>query len=325
MPEIFGTLLGGLFGLGQSGLNNYYSEMQASQARRENYMYGEMAANNADKRTRALYNDFYSPSALLRQYREAGLSPSMMFGGTPGQGGMSGAQGTGAAGIPTQYMPISMVEAAQAANLIAQTKKTNAETKNIEQDTTIKEIETKMKEMEQSNYATEWTILNSSWTDSKTGNAYSLFEMAKNHYTFESFLDDVRYNGKEQDPTLYELTQTEQGQKTLREIYYASSKFDRDIMVLSEELVNSSFQLEIINKLNDKNFTELNAQAAVQQLKAMKSASELTETQKEAWNNLIDKLGRKGSTMRDIVVVLGMILGNFASHTGIKINVGDKK
>lgn len=112
--------------------NNQRADARTERDRALNHYYNEASARNADARTRALYADFYSPEALTRQYNEAGLSPSLMFGGTPGQGGMSGAQGNGAAGIQTPYYPYSLVEAAQAANLFAQAQKTKAETKTIE-------------------------------------------------------------------------------------------------------------------------------------------------------------------------------------------------
>lgn len=114
---------------------NYQNLKRTETDRQLNYIYGERAAEEADRRTRALYNDFYSPEALVRQYNEAGLSPSLMFGGTPGQGGMQGAHGTGAAGPQTApYMPYSIVEAAQAAALFAQAEKTKEETKTITGD-----------------------------------------------------------------------------------------------------------------------------------------------------------------------------------------------
>lgn len=130
--NIYGAAISAGGGIISSIINNAWAGEQAKKDRRENYIFSEFAANNADKRTRALYKDFYSPEALLRQYEAAGLSPSMMFGGTPGQGGMSGAQGNGGSGIQTPYMPISMVEMAQAAALFAQAKKQNAETDVIE-------------------------------------------------------------------------------------------------------------------------------------------------------------------------------------------------
>lgn len=112
-------------------INNEYANYRTERDRQQNYQYNEKAAENADKRTRALYNDFYSPAALKRQYEEAGLSPSLMFGGTPGQGGTSGAQGGGPNGPQTPFMPLSLVDAAQAAALFAQASKTKAETKTI--------------------------------------------------------------------------------------------------------------------------------------------------------------------------------------------------
>lgn len=117
-------------GYGMSIISNLYNNIVGAKreqdARMQNYLLNERAAQNADTRTRALYHDIYSPEALLKQYKAAGLSPSMMFGGTPGQGGMNGAQGAGA-NQPSTYMPMSMLEAAQASLALAQTRKTNAE------------------------------------------------------------------------------------------------------------------------------------------------------------------------------------------------------
>lgn len=131
MSTLLGAIAGGVLGLGQTALNSEIARRQSEADRAANYRYGEMAANNADKRTRLLYQDFYSPQALLTQYREAGLSPSMMFGGTPGQGGMSGAQGSGASGPQTPFVPPSIVESAlamaQVDKLKAETRKANAE------------------------------------------------------------------------------------------------------------------------------------------------------------------------------------------------------
>lgn len=317
----------GLFGqIGSTVINNEYANQRTREDRQQNYMYGEMAAENADKRTRALYNDYYSPEALMRQYEAAGLSPSLMFGGTPGQGGTSGAQGTGAAGPQTPFMPISMVEAAQAANLFAQTKKTKAETenieeqtKNVEQDTALKELEVNLRKMTNKQFETEWQLINSTWESKETGKETSLFEMADNYYSYDSFLEAVR--NEDTDPILKTASTTEAGQKVLRTIYESANRFHRDIAVLSDEEISAHFHNKITRLLDNKGFAEKNAEAAIAQLKQEISTNELTETQKQAWNNLINRLGKKGSTTRDIIVVLGMILGNFASHTGIKIQM----
>lgn len=109
-------IFGGAVGITSGVINNLFGMEREDQARRENFRFNEKAAQNADARTRALYSDIYSPGALLKQYGQAGLSPSLMFGGTPGQGGTSGAQGAGT-NQPSTYMPVdimnSMLAAAQ--------------------------------------------------------------------------------------------------------------------------------------------------------------------------------------------------------------------
>lgn len=95
------------------------------------YSYSEQAADNADKRTRKLYSDFMSPEALLQQYKSAGLSPSLMFGGG-GIGGQTphGAQGAGSAQGST-YQPIDPVSAANISLMNAQADKAKAEADTI--------------------------------------------------------------------------------------------------------------------------------------------------------------------------------------------------
>lgn len=123
------AILGMAGQMGSTLLNNYLARETTEHDRRENYRYGELAAQNADIRTRELYRDIYSPGAMLKQYQIAGLSPSVMYGGMPGGGGSSGASAAGAASAQTPFMPMSLLEGAQIGNIIAQTQKTKAETK----------------------------------------------------------------------------------------------------------------------------------------------------------------------------------------------------
>lgn len=326
MADIYGMVGAGL-NIGGGILTNYlnrnWAAEQAAEDRRENYKYAEMLAENADYRTRALYNDLYSPEAQKKQIETAGLSPSIFFGGTPGTGGVAGAQGT-MAGVQTQYQPLNMLEMAQATNLFEQTKKTKAETektkaetKSINEDVSLKKLEVEIQTFAKSQYEDEWRILNSKW-ETPEGEQTSLFEMANNHYTFESFLNDVRKD--EKGNTNFKVSTEAEIQK-LRNIYESASRFRRDIITLSEETVSAEFQLSITSALNKAGFAEQNAETAIQQLKASAAVSELTESQKEAWNDLLDRLGKKGSTTRDIITVIGLILGNFASHTGIKVQI----
>lgn len=311
------AIIGGAFSIGNTFLNNELAKERTDYDRQQQYLYGEKQAEAADARTRALYSDFYSPQALMRQYKEAGLSPSMMFGGTPGQGGTAGAQGSNS-GIQTPYMPISILEAAQVANLTAQTKnvealtkKTNAETENVKIDTMRQEIAKGVEALQAGQYQNEWTILNSTWTEN--GKEKSIFEAARDHYSYESFLEWCR--GKETNDTIKHATTTETGQKILREIYLGASRFHTEIMTLSTDAISAEFQADIVKAMQNEDFAKMNAKAAVSHLRQNISTSELTTEQKNAWNNLLHDIEAKhGSTTKDIIIILGMILNNGMSN-----------
>lgn len=54
--------------------------------------HADISAKKADERQRALYEDYYSPSAMVEQYKEAGLNPMGLAGGNTGTTTTSGAQ-----------------------------------------------------------------------------------------------------------------------------------------------------------------------------------------------------------------------------------------
>lgn len=317
MSDIYGTFASAAMNIGQSFLNSYLSRQQTMEDRRQNYLYNEAAANNADLRTRALYNDFYSPEALLRQYKEAGLSPSIMFGGTPGQGGMAGAQGAGSSGQQSIYYPINLLEAAQVELTNEQTKKTKAETQNIQADTELKDLQAQFDEYRNMSQEAESILTLSLVTDRETGERRSLYEIAQECGSYKEFVDKVRE--VEGTDKFNQAISTEKGQEVLRRIYTNQYKFERDIDVLSHEEVNASFQKSIIDALSKKGFQDQNASTAVEQLKAAAETAKLTEEQKKAWNDLIKKLPE--GTTKDIVIVMGMILGQYAGK--VNINTGN--
>ena len=63
------------------------------------YMYNDMAANNADLRTRKLYQSFETPQAKKQMLEDAGFNPALVYGGMNGQipQGAQGAGGNGSA------------------------------------------------------------------------------------------------------------------------------------------------------------------------------------------------------------------------------------
>ena len=100
------------------------------QAAELNYQYGEKAAENADARARAIYTDFNSPEARVKQLEAAGLSTSLMYGSGGGGGGSAAAttasQGSGAGGQQGKT-PQSAIEGAQLGLMLAQIRNLNAD------------------------------------------------------------------------------------------------------------------------------------------------------------------------------------------------------
>ncbi len=166
----FGSLMAGA----SSAIGNLVGMARDKQMAKLNYQYGEMAANAADARTRALYNDLQSPAALLEQYKQAGLSPSMMYGqgGSTGAHPADGAQGSGTSGLaPTTY-GVNLMQGAEIALMKAQENKLNAEANkaNADANTTNetrqlviqnlqKDIDTKLANIENINLKNSWQTM----------------------------------------------------------------------------------------------------------------------------------------------------------------------
>lgn len=124
------------FGILSSYLSNKWARENAEHDREENYKYNELAAGNADARTRALYNDLYSPQALMQQLKDAGLSPSVFYAnGAGGISGQSGAQGEGASGLRQDTFGIPNVTPLD----LSQIELNKAQARNLNADANEKE------------------------------------------------------------------------------------------------------------------------------------------------------------------------------------------
>lgn len=147
-------------------MNNMLARQREADARQENFYYNERAANAADKRTRALYQDLQSPQAMMNQLKDAGLSPSLMYGGEMGGTVGQGAQGSGASGISPSIYGASALEAAQIGLIQAQTAKTHEETVNISTNTDKQkaEIDKIVEETKNEQLKQVWNELNNTLT-----------------------------------------------------------------------------------------------------------------------------------------------------------------
>lgn len=128
MPELFLGLAKMGWDIAKTDITNTAAAQRERDARRENFEYNEMAADNSDMRTRRLYNDLYSPSAQISQIEKAGLSPSVYYnGGAAGMSGQTGAQGAGANGISPNIFGLGELDFADIAKTTAETRLLNAE------------------------------------------------------------------------------------------------------------------------------------------------------------------------------------------------------
>lgn len=125
---------GGLIGAGINAINQAINYKYATKMADYNFGLNEKAADAADARRRALYADFESPMAKIRQLKEAGLSPSLYAGGELGGGigSTAGAQGGGGAGGSIPSSAASVPDLATMETQKAQARLLNAEADKLE-------------------------------------------------------------------------------------------------------------------------------------------------------------------------------------------------
>lgn len=133
-----GAGISGAFGMAMQKRQQQYTQANMDKAHQQN----EESADKADARKRAFYTDFESPQAMMKQLREAGLSPGLFYGGS-GAGGMGasgGAQGGGmSAPMGAGYTggdPGAMI-GGLGMNL-AQIQLMKAQARNLDADTKVK-------------------------------------------------------------------------------------------------------------------------------------------------------------------------------------------
>nr|QJB21220.1 MAG: DNA pilot protein [Microvirus sp.] len=141
MSTALGALIGGTLGLIGTGIQaGVQKEENAKNREHELEMlgmqqgYNVRSAEKADERTRALYNDLYSPQAKVQQLKNAGLSVGLMY-GTGGAGGTSSTSGAQAAPASQQAQSQkSPLENANLGLLLSQIAVNTAQAKKLEAD-----------------------------------------------------------------------------------------------------------------------------------------------------------------------------------------------
>lgn len=111
------------------------------------FKYNEMAADNADTRTRNLYQDFETPSAKKRMLEDAGFNPALVYGGMNGSI-PQGAQGAGGSASANNLGGITAPSAMEIYDILNAKKDLEikeSQKENIDADTRNKDADTKNK------------------------------------------------------------------------------------------------------------------------------------------------------------------------------------
>lgn len=289
------ALIGGGIGLLTAGGSIAASAGMSKRARKENHYYNEISADNADKRTRQLYKDFYSPEAQLKQIKEAGLSPSIMYGqqgGNIGQATPSGKQGQGVnVAPPTANFNEMMTNAIQ----LAQIKNLNEETRGKEIENDIKEETGLVKaQNEIKKIISETNLLNA---DEKGKQLQNDFDELRNQIQNSYGLINAYYESQkllnESSKIFYEAKsagyQAEYDEKTLNDRIniisqeYANLMVDYKIKDLMVELQKENINLtkEQVKKVKEE--TQAIIETISQKWEELKIYEQSVRNQKEWW------------------------------------------
>ena len=69
IEQVIPTIIGTAGGILQNKIQNEQSKQNIEHAAAVNYGYGEMSADNAQARTKALFSELYSPEAKVKQLK----------------------------------------------------------------------------------------------------------------------------------------------------------------------------------------------------------------------------------------------------------------
>ena len=139
-------------GMGISGVMQQQANDQnialAQEMNKSQQDFSRESAERANEMTRQNYFELYSPQAKVRQFKEAGLNPALMYsmGGTTGSGQAAAQAAQPAATVPYVNPLVSgnaMDSVTNAISAALQNSKTKTEEENIKKDTEKKDAEIK--------------------------------------------------------------------------------------------------------------------------------------------------------------------------------------
>lgn len=170
------------------------------------YKYNEMAADNADTRTRNLYESFETPSAKKRMLEEAGFNPALIYGGMNGNI-PQGAQGGGGSASANNLGGITAPSAMEIYDILNAKKDLEikeSQKENIDADTRNKDADTLNKGKEYFKIDEEINLLKSQGklTDEQANKVKA--EIDKISLEFDLITSEINKNVAETEKTDFE-------------------------------------------------------------------------------------------------------------------------
>lgn len=242
--DLLGSAINGVGNFLTSMYNNKQAEKREKTAREENFKYGEMAADAADERARAQYNDLYSIKAQMQLAKEAGLSPSVYASG--GLNGMAGhgAQGTGASGVSPSVFGVNPIDVSQIKLNNAQARKLNAEA-TVQEETGIERANAEIKKLYADTLSTE---ASTTFVQAQTEWQNLMNEFKNETWTYD--LDTVKGNAQKVVDECTKLQiEIDQGENDLQLSYQTFwAKVDQEekqVELMIKQILNAQKDLQL--------------------------------------------------------------------------------
>lgn len=201
-----GSIVQGIFDIWSQQIQRRHDkEMQE-----RSFEFNEKAANNADLRTRNLYQDFETPQAKKEMYQQAGFNPALVYSGMGGSipAGAQGAGGNAGANNLGRITGPAIGEIYEILNLKKDLDIKDSTKKNIDADTENKEADTIKKGSEVDKIKSEIDLMKKEGklTDAQADKVNKEIDMIDEQ--IDEIVSRINLNRKQEDKIDAEVSKT---------------------------------------------------------------------------------------------------------------------
>lgn len=283
----FTSILGAVANTASNVITSEYNLANNKELMAQQHRYNETSAENAYNRQKQLITQFYTPGAQVRMLEEAGLSPSLMYGGT-GQAGSTSAPQAQGVGLPQSNM--QPVDYANIMLANAQARKLNAEAEVVEE---------KGKEEAESRIAKAYA---------DAGNAEAATALTNAETSFTKLNTEIATASKESN---------------IYKIFYESKKVEQEYLNALEVVRNSKVQADIAEETKDAAIKQIRANAE-KAFEEIGLTTQQIEALKNQINTNIDMVKVQQANARTLSSQLNAQVEQWAKQNGLQERFQDK-